>query len=381
VSKIERCALSGRRPHDSSAIAACAKPLAYDALGASPASVVVEPKSHQPLAARRRRRAGIGPDVVAPRDRRRAGRAPVAGPQREGDDARRGGAVTRGDELTGAPAATNSQEPVMSMDHLSSLPSELLGKILALADLRAFFGCVAAGNALRDDVARLSPKLGRELVMTRFPILGAIYSKSTSPARDLFLNHQAILNAQDEPISLMTPTVALDAYTFVLELEKGRLAPTRWEYESIYVGTGAPRTDGIISFSMPAGLFVQAVEPFYPESNGINFRVRVVVARDGVSGSKHALLARCEVEDWVDGAIHFQQAMIPRTATGKFQARGESHLDSYCDPEVKTTWTSSDAHSTILVEFVWDSDGYADNPMSADDVRLALEHWVRWSSS
>jgi len=269
----------------------------------------------------------------------------------------------------------------MSMDHLSSLPSELLGKILALADLRAFFGCVAAGNALRDDVARLSPKLGRELVMTRFPILGAIYSKSTSPARDLFLNHQAILNAQDEPISLMTPTVALDAYTFVLELEKGRLAPTRWEYESIYVGTGAPRTDGIISFSMPAGLFVQAVEPFYPESNGINFRVRVVVARDGVSGSKHALLARCEVEDWVDGAIHFQQAMIPRTATGKFQARGESHLDSYCDPEVKTTWTSSDAHSTILVEFVWDSDGYADNPMSADDVRLALEHWVRWSSS
>ena len=159
----------------------------------------------------------------------------------------------------------------MSMDHLSSLPSELLGKILALADLRAFFGCVAAGNALRDDVARLSPKLGRELVMTRFPILGAIYSKSTSPARDLFLNHQALLNAQDEPISLMTPTVALDAYTFVLELEKGRLVrdPTRWEYESIYVGTGAPRTDGIISFSITSFAVASGITPSKPYPGAI----------------------------------------------------------------------------------------------------------------
>ena len=52
--------LSGRRPHDSSAIAACAKPLAYDALGASPASVVVEPKS-QPLAARAGAARGLDP--------------------------------------------------------------------------------------------------------------------------------------------------------------------------------------------------------------------------------------------------------------------------------------------------------------------------------
>mmetsp|Transcript_31460 Transcript_31460/g.94446 ORF Transcript_31460/g.94446 Transcript_31460/m.94446 type:complete len:273 (+) Transcript_31460:679-1497(+) len=272
----------------------------------------------------------------------------------------------------------------MSMDHLSSLPSELLGKILALADLRAFFGCVAAGNALRDDVARLSPKLGRELVMTRFPILGAIYSKSTTPARDLFLNHQALL--KDEYPHAMTPSVALDAYTFVLELEKCHLvrengAPIRWgEYESTYVGTGAARSDGIISFSMPAGVFDQVAEQFYP-NNEVNVRARIAVARDGVSGLEHAVLAHCGVADWVDTTIVFGKGMIKRTATGLFQARGADALDLYVDPQIKATWTSSDAHSTILVEFVWDSDGYADNPMSADDVRLALEHWVRWSSS
>lgn len=46
----------------------------------------------------------------------------------------------------------------------------------------------------------------------------------------------------------------------------------------------------------------------------------------------------------------------------------------------RTATGAEDKPTTLLVTFLWDSAGGNATNMPMDDVRLALEHWVRWSS-
>ena len=111
---------------------------------------------------------------------------------------------------------------------LADLPEDLLAAIVAFADLEARAAGVAVCRALRSASERLSPRLEYSLVLRRFPLAASIVGAETPTTTNApsprglfrtFANFEAL--GRDERPPRPQSTVALDDYTFSLEIELG----------------------------------------------------------------------------------------------------------------------------------------------------------------
>ena len=306
---------------------------------------------------------------------------------------------------------------------LADLPEDLLAAIVRFADLEARAAGVAVCHALRSASERLSPRLEYSLVLRRFPLAASIVGAETPSTTNApsprglfrtFANFEAL--GRDERPPRPQSTVALDDYTFSLEIElgdsqvEGRLGRGR---ESIYIGTGTLSSnppvlpgppghnqaseDGtavLLNFAVPAGMFKR-----FDEHNlaGGQVKAKVVASRRIGGRLQFAILYSGFCDDVLLRGYKFEWNDMPSNARGNPALAWALHnnwdqqivmeplLDIFWNFPLGESAYPEDREwqvghpSTIDVRFLL---GTADDDvrdMSLSSARVVMENYVAWS--
>ena len=289
------------------------------------------------------------------------------------------------------------------------LPDEVLSEVLNFSGLREFAACAAASSKLRAGLERLSPALGHQLILRRFPILALMLEGAEMtelpPPRELFESHARMFR----PPPYHLPTRGLDDYTFFLELEIFHEESGQYKYAgSLWAGKGSPSSGGFatvprdpsspplpgIEFSIPNDVFERCCDVWRKRSQGpVNrsIRVNIMATRRSSEGMERALLghewlyepdvgSNVGVHFWLhDMSYHlYDSGWLDQCAQGA----NCSHL-----PSIRAEWLqgSFESHfdladagqSRFFSSFMW-SEADNETEMTVEDACLALEHYYTW---
>ena len=291
----------------------------------------------------------------------------------------------------------------MGLGH--GLPDEVLLEVLNFSGLREFGACAAAGSKLRGGLERLSPAIGHQLVLRKYPILALMFEGAETtelpPPRELFESQARIL--RPTPTSYV-PTRGSEKYTFLLEVKllhrergTGKLtyAETLWAGKTLGFGNGGSMSNEAshprIEFDLPNGVFERCNDAWFdakgpagPWSNGMEIQVDVMAVRRSSEGLQRALLGsgqpneghpHCDPVFWdLSHPLHYD--WLQQKAVG---------AQSYYLPGLRAAWMlyhdEVPAHiyglSNFIFYFMW-ADPNDENDMNVEDACLALEHYYTW---
>ena len=312
-------------------------------------------------------------------------------------------------DKTLGPRASSGAKRAVGLGH--GLPDEVLIEVLNFSGLREFAACAAAGSKLRGGLERLSPALGHQLVMRRFPILALMFEDAETtelpPPRELFESHARMFR----PPPYHLPTRGLDDYTFFLELEIFHVENGQSKYAgSLWAGKGSPSSGGFashvrspsspplpgIEFSIPNDVFERCYDVWRKWGSLAvwgtpSICANIMATRRSSEGMQRALLGSGSLEEpesggnlgvvfWFDDMSYhlYDSGWLDQCAQGA----NCSHL-----PTIRAEWLqgSFESHfdladagqSRFFSSFMWSETGN-ETEMTVEDACLALEHYYTW---
>jgi hypothetical protein len=291
------------------------------------------------------------------------------------------------------------------------LPDEVLAEVLNFSGLREFAACAAAGSKLRGGLERLSPALGYQLVMSRFPILALMFEGAETtelpPPRELFESQARMFRPPPHHL----PTRGLDDYTFFVEIEIFHGDNREMTYVEVYAGSlwagkGSPSSSGFatdprdpsspplpgIEFSIPSDVFERCCDVWRNRSQGPDIRsirVNIMATRRSSEGMQRALLGH----DWLYGpnvgsnvGVHFwlHDMSYHLYDSGWLEQCGEQ-ANCFHLPTIRAEWLQASFESDLtdagqsrfFFSFMW-SETENESDMTVEDACLALEHYYTW---
>lgn len=274
---------------------------------------------------------------------------------------------------------------------IERFPEDVLGAILAFVDLSMRFTCIVACRSLRDACARLSPGLEYSLVVKRFPLLTTVSNHGTAP-RELFRTFRGF-ETHRGPASSPAPTLPLDRYTLLLQLETGEYRhprtagqPGPWRTQKVlHVGTGTLSSDDEIgatyNFAIPPGVFRRFID-----NDHISLRANIVASRRIGGKVQFANIGIVGVNDIDEGGVHFDNDEIPferENAALSFLKARHDDTDTWMDPSLCLSWQHEDINddgpSSVEARIQWQMSEGDEDAMSLDDLSRCLEHYAVWS--
>ena len=312
------------------------------------------------------------------------------------------------DEAPDVPQASSGAKRAVGLGH--GLPDEILIEVLHFSGLREFAACAAAGSKLRGGLERLSPALGHQLVLNRFPILALMLEGAEMtelpPPRELFESQARMFRPPPDHL----PTRGLDDYTFFLEIEIFRGDPRELTYAgSLWAGKGSPSSGGFatdprdpsspplpgIEFSIPNDVFERCCDVWRNRSQGPDshsIRVNIMATRRSSEGMQRALLGH----EWLYGpdvgsnvGVHFWlHDMSYHLYDSGWLDQCAQQANCFHLPTIRAEWLQAsfesqfgyhDLQSRFFFSFLW-SETENETEMTVEDACLALEHYYTWAT-